>query len=105
MLDSKDCIEDDVNFSSKDHALAPAKIDKAGRLQNASKGKLNKSFFKVTDVALPSLTLLGETSMDGVDFFAQTYDCIEILTETSVLVCPTNTHLVVPRLDCFQFHV
>ena len=54
-------------------------------------------FFTVAEHALPSLTVMGESAMSGVDFFVQTYTCIERRQhDDTALVTPTGSIMVAP---------
>ena len=65
---------------------------------------VHQTFFRITDLPMTSLTLLGDTSMADVDFFAQRLSCVECKASTSVLVQQTGSIFVVPCLPSKQLH-
>ena len=55
----------------------------------------SSTFFRIAEHPMKHLTLLGETSMKFVDFFAQTYSIV-LSDGGNRMVCPNDTLLLAP---------
>lgn len=83
-----DALEDDKCLSSSARGCG---------LQMPAGPTAKDMFFTVAEHALPNLTVMGETAMSGVDFFVQTYTCIERRQhDDTALVTSTGSIHVAP---------
>ena len=69
-----------------------------------------QTFFKVAERSLTNSTLLGQTNMVGVDFFAQTFEILDTLEaqdgSETVIVAPNDRIVVVAFLRlAIRFYV